>query len=116
MNNSNPMFKINERAFQQAVVELATMTGWLVHHTLPAQNSAGRWRTPTQGNIGFPDLVLVHPKRGVIYAELKSAVGRVSEAQRRWLDTLEQAGAEAYVWRPIDIQFIRTRLMKGPNQ
>ena len=116
MSNSNPVFKINERAFQQTVIQIAKWEGWRVHHTRNVEIRPGRWATPIQGDAGFPDLVLAHPKRGVIYAELKSAVGRVSEAQRRWLDTLEQAGAEAYVWRPIDIQFIRTRLMKGPTQ
>jgi hypothetical protein len=113
MTDAGYAFKISERAFQQAVIELATMTGWKVNHQLPAQNGNGRWRTFTQGHVGFPDLVLAHPTRGVIFAELKSAVGRVSEAQRIWLDTLELAGAEAYVWRPTDMPQIKTRLMKG---
>jgi len=116
MKDASVAFKISERAFQQAVVELATMTGWMVNHQLPAQNANGRWRTPTQGHIGFPDLVLAHPTRGVIFAELKSAVGRVSEAQRSWLDTLELAGVEAYVWRPTDMPFIKSRLMKGTQK
>jgi hypothetical protein len=116
MTDPGYAFKISERAFQQAVVELATMTGWKVNHQLPAQNAAGRWRTPTQGHVGFPDLVLAHPTRGVIFAELKSAVGRVSEAQRNWLDVLELGGAETYVWRPTDMAFIKSRLMKGTQK
>ena len=113
MNDASYAFKMSERAFQQAVLELAMLTGWKVNHQMPAQNGAGRWRTPTQGHIGFPDLVLAHPTKGLIFAELKSAIGRVSEAQRSWLDTLELAGVEAYVWRPTDLPFIKTRLMKG---
>ena len=116
MNDASYPLKISERAFQHAVVQLAIMTGWKVNHQLPAQNAAGRWRTPTQGHVGFPDLVLAHPTRGVIFAELKSAVGRVSEAQRDWLDTLELAGVEAYVWRPTDLPFIKSRLMKGTQK
>jgi hypothetical protein len=108
-------FKVNEKDFQHLVFQLALWTGWRVNHQLPAQNAAGRWRTATQGHAGFPDLVLAHPTRGVIFAELKSATGRVSESQRAWLDTLEQAGAEAYVWRPTDWEFIKQRLIKGPD-
>jgi hypothetical protein len=116
MTDASLPFKISERAFQQAVVTLATMTGWLVYHPLPAMNSRGHWRTPTQGHTGFPDLVLAHPKRGVLFVELKSAIGRVSESQRNWLDTLELAGAEAYVWRPTDMPAIKARLMKGNDK
>jgi hypothetical protein len=115
MSDAGIAFKISERAFQETVLQLAMMTGWKVNHQLPAQNAAGRWRTATQGHAGFPDLVLAHPTRGVIFAELKSAIGRVSETQRAWLDTLEQAGAEAYVWRPTDMPYIQQRLMKGPD-
>lgn len=101
---------ISEREFQNAVVELAKWTGWMVYHPLPAQNIRGHWRTPTLGDVGFPDLVLAHPKRGVIFAELKSRVGKLSEAQERWIITIRAAGGEAYVWRPADLQLIRTIL------
>lgn len=110
MNNTNPLLKINERAFTHAVVELAHWNQWLVFHPLPAQTSRGRWVTATQGDTGFPDLVLVKPGAGIIFAELKTAVGRVSDQQRRWLDAIEMAGGESHIWRPIDINHIRKRL------
>lgn len=47
---------------------------------------------------GFPDLVIVG--RGVLYRELKRQDGKVSPAQREWLDALAEAGADACVWRP----------------
>ena len=78
-NNTNPIFKVNERQFQAAVIELAKWQGWKVFHPLPAQNDRGQWRTATQGDIGFPDLVLVHPERGVIFAELKT--GQINPAE-----------------------------------
>ena len=104
------MFRINERQFQAAVIELAKWQGWKVFHPLPAQNARGDWRTAQAGDVGFPDLVLVHPERGVIFAELKTAIGKLSDAQNDWLMCLHAAGAEAYVWRPVDIQTIRQRL------
>ena len=115
-NNANPMFKVNERQFQAAVIELAKWQGWKVFHPLPAQNARGDWRTAQAGDIGFPDLVLVHPERGVIFAELKTAIGKLSDAQNDWLMCLHAAGAEAYVWRPRDIAEIKTRLQRSPNE
>ena len=108
--NVNPIFRINERQFQTAVIELARWEGWMVYHPLPAQNARGTWRTAQAGDNGFPDLVLAHPERGVIFAELKTAIGRPTPNQTLWLDTLTAAGVEAYLWRPSDIQTIRTRL------
>lgn len=93
---------ISEADFQRQVIELALWMGWKVHHTRPAQYQSGRWATPIQGQPGFPDLVLA---RGgvVIFAELKSAKGRLSEDQRSWVNTLPNA----YVWRPSDIEEIK---------
>ena len=115
-NNTNPMFKINENNFLAAVMELAKWEGWMVYHPLPAQNGRGGWRTAQAGDVGFPDLVLVHPERGVIFAELKTAIGKLSDAQNDWLMCLHAAGAEAYVWRPRDINDIKDRLTRSPNE
>lgn len=111
-------FRISERAFQNAVIEIARWGAWQVFHARAAQLPSGRWATPTQGDIGFPDLVLAKrgPKGGIIFAELKTAIGRTSDAQETWLDVLRHAGAEVYVWRPRDIQTIRQRLTEGPLQ
>ncbi len=51
---------------------------------------------------GFPDDVIVGPS-GVLYAEMKTAKGKVSPAQEKWLDALRAAGQEAVVWRPSDL-------------
>ena len=107
---------IRERDFQAVVIAIAKHHGWMVFHPLPAQNGRGQWRTATQGDTGFPDLVLVHPERGIIFAELKTAIGKLSDAQNDWLMCLHAAGAEAYVWRPRDINDIKTRLTRSPNE
>jgi hypothetical protein len=46
------------------VISIAKRYGWLVHHDLPAQNTRGRWMTNVQGDVGFPDLFMVHPFQG----------------------------------------------------
>jgi len=57
--------------------------------------------------------VLAHPDRGIIFAELKTAVGRLTDQQTRWIATLKSAGAEAYVWRPADLPEIKAILKEG---
>lgn len=84
------------------VVQLAEILGWSWVHFRPAQTARG-WRTPVSGTLGkgWPDLVLA--KRGrVVFAELKSDAGRLDDAQTAVLDTLREAGAEVFVWRPRD--------------
>lgn len=101
---------IRERDFQAVVIAIAKHHGWMVFHPLPAQNGRGQWRTATQGDTGFPDLVLVHKKAGIIFAELKSAIGKLSDRQQRWINTIIEAGGEAYVWRPSDLEQIKAIL------
>ena len=108
---------VRERHLQNAIVKAARLLGWLVHHTRPALSQTGRWHTPLQGHTGFPDLVLVYPAQSeneqtaIIFAELKSKRGRVSDAQRRWQEALMQAqGVEYYIWRPSDLPSILARL------
>lgn len=110
---SNPLLRIGESQLQAAIIELAKWEGWLVFHPMPVQNQSGRWRTALQGDKGFPDLVLAHKERGVIFVELKSTIGRISDEQQLWIDTLKRAGAEVYVWRPVNIQEARTILREG---
>lgn len=64
------------------VVKLAKATGWACYHPFDSRRSTA----------GFPDLVLVHPKRGIVwFVELKSMYGRLSEAQTDWMLALSQA-------------------------
>lgn len=99
-----------ERDFQDKVITLARLYGWRVHHVRPGMTSRGRWLTNVQGNVGFPDLVLAHDKHGVIFAELKSDTGRLTEEQKDWLYTLNVTGHEAWVWRPAQLENITNRL------
>ena len=97
-----------EKHFQQKVITVAQYYGWLVQHTR-AVNSEGRWMTPISGDPGFVDLVLVHLTRGLIFAELKSDRGKLSEHQVNWVDLLGLY-AVCHVWRPKDMHTIVHRL------
>jgi len=102
-----------EAEFQSAVIEAASWHGWIVHHTRNVQIRPGVWATPLQGRRGFPDLVLARRASGdLVFAELKSARGRLSPDQELWLATLTAAGAEAYCWRPSDMAVILNRLSR----
>lgn len=92
---------IKEKDFQQAVMDCARYTGWLVYHTYDARRNAA----------GFPDLVLVRGGR-VIFAELKTMRGRLSPAQVLWRDALCAGGTEWYLWRPSDWDAITTLLTR----
>jgi hypothetical protein len=80
---------VSERDWQQAVVDCARWNSWLCYHTHDSRRSTA----------GFPDLCLVRGAE-LLFVELKSEKGRISPAQRAWLDALEAAGAEVWVWRP----------------
>jgi NMD protein affecting ribosome stability and mRNA decay len=93
-----------EKQFADKVVALAQLTGWRVYRT---------WisiRSPA----GFPDLVLAKPGRKLIIAELKSERGRLTPAQREWLELLKQVqGIDVYIWRPSDWKVIESVLVGG---
>jgi hypothetical protein len=103
---------MSEAEFQTQVISIARMYGWRVQHSRAVQMANGKWLTPIQGDAGFPDLILVKPgaRGGIIYAELKTDLGRVAPHQRDWLRAIDAAGGEACVWRPTDMATIAERL------
>jgi VRR-NUC domain len=90
-----------EKAFLARVQALAGSLGWLTYHTHDSRKSPP----------GFPDLVLVRDR--VVFAELKTDAGRLTDEQQEWLDRLGAAGAEVYVWRPRDWRQVRAVLDRG---
>ena len=93
----------NERAFTDAVIDLAKMNGWRVMHM------RGNTARLIQGHAGFPDLVLVRPPH-LIFAELKVGRNVPTPEQQEWLDALTDCEVEpygmpgpsagVYAWRP----------------
>jgi len=100
---------VSEAVFLKQVIDLARWRGWLVNHQRPAMTKQG-WRTAISGDAGFPDLVMLRSGRA-IFAELKSAKGRVTPEQETWLCAAKRAGLESYVWFPKDIDEIE-RILK----
>lgn len=88
---------ISEKEFQRSVTALFTITGWYVYHNPDASRSSAGW----------PDLQLLKPASPagpaqLVFAELKTARGRVSPIQKKVIQTLADAGQEVYLWRPDD--------------
>lgn len=109
------MKEITEKQFEQQVKDLAKLFGWRYYHT---------WRS-IHSPAGFPDCVMVRPPR-LIFTELKSEKGKVTEEQEDWLEILRASSRpagityqsdiihstrkyptpEVYLWRPSDIEKI----------
>ena len=106
---------MNEADLTAHVVAAARQLDWLCHHCRPARTGDGSWRTPIQGDVGFPDLCLARDGR-VLFCELKREGKRPDAAQMAWAWALignedddggfpsaMGNGAVSYrVWRPSD--------------
>ena len=100
----------NEKQFQQAVVQFAATAGWDAHHVRPGQYGSAY---KTDGLKGMPDLILIGQRgQGIIFAELKSRTGKLSQTQEYRLSQLLANGAEVHLWRPKDWDAIVARLTR----
>ena len=87
--NPNRAALISEKSLQGAIIEYAEMQNWRVYHTYDSRKS----------EPGYPDLHLVRGKRS-IFAELKKEGKKPTIEQVVWLEALDGAGHEVYVWEP----------------
>lgn len=97
----------DERTCQQTIVDAAHLLGYRVLAIRPASGGrrGGGYGSPIQGDAGYPDLTLVHPRAGVIFAELKRAPNRLEPTQGLWGKALLAAGARwLLVWVPEEMQ------------
>lgn len=122
--------ELAEAAFQRQVEQLAAFYGWRTYHTHDSRRSAA----------GFPDLVLVRGPE-LLFAELKTASGRVRPEQEAWIDALgyvagevnavvddldrrledplapeQRPAVEVYIWRPADFDALHARLARGRHR
>jgi hypothetical protein len=93
-----PPTSMLEAELQDNVVELAHLLKWKAAHFRPARTAHG-WKTAVgYDGKGWVDLVLVRER--IVFAEVKSAAGRLSLEQVTWRDWLTAAGAEWHQWAP----------------
>jgi hypothetical protein len=93
---------MSETKWAQWIVDTARDNGWLVYRTWNSRHSVA----------GFPDLVLVK-RRWLIFAELKSETGKLTQPQTRWLTALQEAAMpEVFVWRPSDRALVLNALCR----
>lgn len=94
--------EMTEDEWQQRITDTASTYGWRWFHApknLPYVKGGKRKQAVRSG---FPDLVLVRDGR-LIFAELKSRVGRATPEQIAWLRDLDDVPhVEAYLWKPQD--------------
>lgn len=85
----------NEKDFQRDVIRAAEALGWKVHHEVFSLGT----------RPGYPDLTLAHPNHGVLWLELKGPKGRIADEQQAWIESLQDAGQEAYIvfWNQWDV-------------
>jgi hypothetical protein len=79
---------------------VARQVGWACYHTLRSKGS----------EPGFPDWTLARDR--VLFIELKTEQGKVSDAQHFWLGKLHGAGGEVYVVRPQHLDAIAWTLAR----
>ena len=91
------VIKQTEESFQDAVMELAGLYGYLCYHTRDSRRS----------REGFPDLVLAKGGK-VLIAELKTDTGPVSNDQIAWL-----LATHGVIWRPKHWDIIEKSIRDG---
>jgi hypothetical protein len=109
MKVSKPILTLDEKELTDLVIGsktnpgVARLFGFACYHTLRSKGS----------QPGFPDWTLARDR--VVFLELKTETGKVSDAQKEWLTALTAANVEAYVVRPHHFDAITVVLRaKGP--
>lgn len=81
---------MTESQFQAQIIQLAKLYGWKIYHTHDSRKS----------EAGYPDLCMVKGTR-LLFAEVKTDIGKMSPAQKEWFQALKAAKVECYLWRPM---------------
>jgi Holliday junction resolvase len=83
-----------EKHYQRKLKTDAERLGWTVIKIIRATVN------------GYPDLLLMHPDRGVIWIEVKDDNGRLSKVQEYRINELREKGFTALVAYPDNYEFI----------
>ena len=91
------------------MIDIAHLYHWKVAHFRGAWSKDGkRYTTPVQADgKGWPDLCLAREMPDgscdIIFAELKSQIGKLSPEQKGWMEILSKNPAtQCFVWKPSD--------------
>lgn len=110
---------LSEEQFQDAVLDLAALTGWRVYFVpdwIWRLVVVSMQRHPRKGrrwaSAGFPDMVLCKPPR-LIFWETKTNKGRVRDPQKDWIADIQSCGFDARVIRPKDWDYVAEVLCDG---
>jgi len=100
-----------EKDFQKRVVEMAVALGWRRMHIGESTKRVRRGGkfilVPDPDCQGWPDLTLAHErKKRLMFRELKTDTGKLTDSQREWLRVLHACEADVDVWRPRDWEAI----------
>ena len=65
------------------------------------------------GNLGVPDRIAILPKGRIWFVELKTETGRLSQVQKRQIDTLRSLGMNVFVlWGEKGLQRFREEVIE----
>jgi hypothetical protein len=93
-----------EDTFMRWVIDLARWHKYKVFHPHDSRKSEEGW----------PDLAMARPDRPLLLVETKTLTGKVTRAQREWIDVLQQTrGLRAEVWKPDMRQHIEALIVHG---
>ena len=106
---------MSEKVFTKNVIDLARKLGWKVCHFHDSRRQVRpRVFVGDKDAAGFPDLVLVK-NQTLIFSELKSEDGVMSQAQKDWYNALDVIQGRVYVvvWKTKAMQAIADFLMRA---
>lgn len=106
---------VSERQLAETVEEAFELYGWLwCHYTFGPNRSGNGFRTHLRGHAGAPDYIACKNGR-LMFVELKSQKGRLSQPQKLWRAELAKSCCEYYLVRPSGLdEFIEA--IKYPHQ
>lgn len=117
LRSANMAMQPTEAEFSAMVRELAEWHGWDWWHFSDSRRPGPRGRlVGDAGAAGFPDLVLVHPKHGIVFVELKTRKGRLRPKQQEALEAIDAAarpGVKVHLWRPDDVDTVIGPCLRG---
>jgi len=95
---------MTEDELLREVQKLAKLNSWLFTHFRSVKTPTG-YRTPLQGDPGFPDCVLAKQGYKTLHVELKTERGTASPAQLDWLVALD-----GVIIRPSTLEWLANKL------